>query len=573
MDVFDLAAKITLNDKEFSEGLDGAKAAASKFAGAIGTTFKAVGASMAAITAGVAAITGAIIKGTGEVAAYGDNIDKMSQKLGISAEAYQEWDAVLQHSGTSIDGMQRGMMSLASAAEKGSDAFQRIGISQKDLESMSQEELFSSVITGLQGMEEGSERAVLAQQLLGGAAKELGPLLNTSAEDTQAMKERVHELGGVMSDEAVKAAAAYQDSLQDMNTAVDGAKRGLLGEFMPALTEVMNGLTEIFSGGDGLSQISTGLKKFADKLGELIPRVIKVGSQIVMALTEAIISNLPSLLSSGADAVIMLTTGIIEQLPAIIDVALQLIQTLADGLIANLPIIISTIVDVVLAITDKLTDAETVSQLIVAAVQIIVALVTGITQAIPRLIAATPQIISGIVDGLKKAWPDIKQAGIDILKQLVTGIGDTLEELIVAAAEIIQTLKQAISDAWTEIKDIGKKIIDGIWQGLIDAWGAVKEWFSGVVGRLSGTAHVNIEKNEGPGKAIGMDYVPYNGYAATLHRGEAVLTRSEAAAWRNGQGGGNGRIVNINISTTDLDQSKIDYIIHRANQELGGALA
>ena len=34
------------------------------------------------------------------VASNADEIDKMSQKLGMSAQAYQEWDYVMQISGT-----------------------------------------------------------------------------------------------------------------------------------------------------------------------------------------------------------------------------------------------------------------------------------------------------------------------------------------------------------------------------------------------------------------------------------------------------------------------------------------
>lgn len=37
-----------------------------------------------------------------------------------------------------------------------------------------------------------------------------------------------------------------------------------------------------------------------------------------------------------------------------------------------------------------------------------------------------------------------------------------------------------------------------------------------------------------PGKAVGMDYVPYDDFYARLHEGEAVLTKTEATAWRRG---------------------------------------
>ena len=57
------------------------------------------------IAGAVAGASAAIIGATGATAEYGDQIDKASQKLGVSSTFYQEWEAVLQHSGTSMDSM------------------------------------------------------------------------------------------------------------------------------------------------------------------------------------------------------------------------------------------------------------------------------------------------------------------------------------------------------------------------------------------------------------------------------------------------------------------------------------
>lgn len=122
---------------------------------------------------------------------------------------------------------------------------------------MSQEELFNATIAGLQNVENETERTYLAGQLLGRGATELGALLNTSAEDTEAMRQQVHDLGGVMSDEAVKSAAAYQDSLQNMQVAFGGLKNNLISGFMPSITTVMDGLAAIFSGDkSGINKVS-----------------------------------------------------------------------------------------------------------------------------------------------------------------------------------------------------------------------------------------------------------------------------------------------------------------------------
>ena len=115
--------------------------------------------------AGIGAAISTAIGKVGDLAAMGDTIDKQSQKIGISAKAYQEWDAVLQHSGSSISAMQGAMKKLTSEAASGSDAFQKLGISQEEAMSLSQEDLFGRVIEGLQGMEGGTERAALAQEV------------------------------------------------------------------------------------------------------------------------------------------------------------------------------------------------------------------------------------------------------------------------------------------------------------------------------------------------------------------------------------------------------------------------
>ena len=90
------------------------------------------------------------------------------------------------------------------------------------------------------------------------------------------MRQRVHELGGVMSNEAVKAAAAYQDSLQDMQTAFGGLKRGLMTEFLPSITKVMDGLTEIFSGDSdkGIAMISEGVDELVTTIRDKLPEFL-----------------------------------------------------------------------------------------------------------------------------------------------------------------------------------------------------------------------------------------------------------------------------------------------------------
>lgn len=94
---------------------------------------QAVATGVAAIAAGATAAAATIGKAVSATVTYGDSIDKMSQKMGMSAQAYQEWDYILKRSGSSISEMQSAMRTLANAAETNNDAFARLGITQEEL--------------------------------------------------------------------------------------------------------------------------------------------------------------------------------------------------------------------------------------------------------------------------------------------------------------------------------------------------------------------------------------------------------------------------------------------------------
>ena len=545
-------------DKEFGgAGESGAKSFSSGF----GTAIKGFGAVTAAAGAAVGAIGAKFTDAASEVAEYGDNIDKMSQKIGISAEAYQEWDAVFQHSGTNIDVLQTGMKTLRNAMDnvgeatgeavvdqvklqqaqlayenklkdvekaqiaynaavsksgEGSDAAQKalinlekaqnnaeiaatkvtkaaegekaklsdagqalvnLGISAVDANGnlRDEEEVFSEVITALQGMENETEKARIASQLLGKGGTELGALLNTSAEETQAMKDRVHELGGVMDDEGVKAAANFQDQLQDMQTAFSGLSRNMLTEFLPDMTSVMSGLTEIFSGNTegGLSQISEGINGIVDGITAALPEIAKTATTIVEALGTAIIENLPALIDVGMQIVTDLTQFIIENLPTLLQAGLDIILELAMGITEALPDLIPAIVETILTIVEFLID--NIDLLIDAAVAIITGLAEGLINALPVLIEKAPEIVIKLVAAIIKNAPKILEAATKLIFTLVEGIVKLFGKLVEVGAKLVTEIKDGFSKKVEEAKKWGKDIIDNFVNGIKEKWDHLKK--------------------------------------------------------------------------------------------------
>lgn len=98
--VIDLHARAEGISNEIKNAIEtGGSAGGSSVQKSLGSVMGNVGkiGAVAFAAVGTAAVgaTTAVVKSTAEVAAYGDSIDKMSQKMGISVQAYQEWEAVM----------------------------------------------------------------------------------------------------------------------------------------------------------------------------------------------------------------------------------------------------------------------------------------------------------------------------------------------------------------------------------------------------------------------------------------------------------------------------------------------
>ena len=382
-------------------------------------------------------------------AGYGDTIDKQSQKIGISTKAYQEWSAVLQHSGTNINTMQSAMRKLSSAAADGSDAFQKLGISQEEAASMSQEDLFARVIEGLQGMEEGSERAALAQDLLGRGAQEMAALLNTSAEDTQAMKDRVNELGGVMSEDAVKAAASYKDSLQDMKTAISGVGFSIAGEFLPGITQVMDGIAQIFSGDaeGGLGMITAGITGLATTITESVPAFAEAALGIISSIGQAIMDNLPSLWAKGTEIVGNIAQGFLNNLPSIISAGGQMLNNLLSYIMQNLPSFISS------------------------GINLIGRLAMGIIRALPQIIGSMARVLAQLLATIVRNLPQMLRQGMQLIVKLASGVIRAIPQVVRTVPQIFSRIAGAFRGLnWGSI---GRNLINGIKNGISNGASAV----------------------------------------------------------------------------------------------------
>lgn len=448
--------------KHFGESLaKGLKATAGIVAGA-----------MTAITAGAVATGKAFIDATRDVAEYGDTVDKESQKMHISAEAYQEWDFILQHAGTSVDGMKTAMKTLTAQVESGSDAFEALGLSTEQIASMSQEELFGAVITGLQGVEDETERTTLAQSLLGRSSVEMTALFNMSAEETEELRNQVHDLGGVMSDEAVKASADYADSMTNLETSFSGLKRNLMSQFLPSITKTMDGLSKVFSGDkSGIGDIQEGIKGIISDLTALAPEFFSLAQTLIFSLLEGFAPMLPSLVETLFSVTVQAITLLTGMLPSLMPSIISGLQGIFQALFQALPVITSSLFDLVMSLITWLAEGDNISNFINGIIQVVALIVEQFSLILPVLLPAIVKIIGEIVNCLLE--PDNIMLLVNATLQLV---GAILVALVNCVPEFINFVIGLVDNLSDLVAGFLSWIVPIVSQGLTNVINTVKSW-------------------------------------------------------------------------------------------------
>lgn len=461
----------------------------SKFSSGLSKGLAVAGVATAAITAVTAKTTQAFVGAANEVAEYGDNIDKMSQKMGISAESYQEWDFVMEHCGTSMETLKASMKTMANAAENGNDAFQQLGITQEQVANMSQEDLFAATIEGLQGVEDTTQRTYLAGQLLGRGATELGALMNMSAEDTEAMKEQLHELGGVMSNDAVLAAAGFEDALLNMETAADGVKNNLMANFLPGMSEVMNGLAAVFSGDEsGMDSVTAGIESILEKVTELLPGFIEMGGKIIIALIEGIVPMLPQIVAAVIEGFVALIAALVEALPDLIPVVVEGIGVIVTAIFDNLPRIIESALELLMSFVNKLSDPGSLAKLVETAVLIITTVASALVEALPMIVEAGITLVAQLVETLIGKLSDLVSTGLQFVSSIVSGIGSGIPDIVKGAKSIVTNILDTLSSLPKQLISMalswGRDLIDNFVRGIMDNISKVTSAVSDVAGTV-----------------------------------------------------------------------------------------
>lgn len=360
----------------------------------------------------------------------------------------------------------------------------------------------------------------------------------------------------------------YSNQLDALDASVQGAKGALAGVLLPMLGDLstegaafLNDFTRDMTAAAGdtgkqTQVLSDYIVKGAKLIKEKLPEYIASGKELFAGLAEGLGENGDELLDMGPDLVYDLLDAIIEYAPELAQAGITLVQKLTESLIERGP------------------------DLDASAIGMVSEIVTGLAQAAPSLIPAAVQLVMQLITALIENAPLLLEAGLELVFGIISGIITGLGDIGNVADDLIDTFVERLMSNDSKILQFGGKVIDWIRDGISNAWDGLVSWFNGLWDSLFGDRDVNVNVNaSGNGSggvdgnhANGLNYVPFDGYLARLHRGEAVLTAAEASAYRSGKTGQNVKQFNLTIHTQSLSKEDLDMIVEYMNRKLGDDL-
>lgn len=597
MDLMTLLAKLTLDKQQFDEGLKDAENDAknlniatpvipktdnSQFKEGLeeaedtGNWFKEVmsgvwqGVKDAIVTTGILALVTGIVgqmkQGIDLAVNGGKKIADNSKNLGISTRAYQEYEYALGKSNLKVSDLSKAMDGLGKILSGDLTDKQKKYVNElKEMgfvadEAASKEDNLSSMMKALADYD-GADKGAIINWLFGSNANWDGYFNQTNAE-IEALKSEANELGLIMSDESIKNSVEFNETAERLSNTLEGLKLSFGESILPLLTGAIKEVEKIvafFSGGKlSLSeQFAEDDKAFSKELltieGTAAAAETLADKLLAMGDTSEMTANQYAIWKGTAEELIKL----VPTLGDVIDTETGKITANSDEIKENIKqwenlakqkalqnlkeekyqaIVAKNqdLIDKSVEANEKATETAQkryeslakINELLTsnglealggnATLQDVFDAQTALTTANPYNTALQIQFGNALQE-----WTSANRAAIEA-QQEADALAEELQkgeeeyQNWVATAEELYGIQAADAETATTAVDNYRQ---AILQIPSDVWTIIHQQF----------------ETEGAPRAIGDHYVPYDNFPALLHRGERVLTATEA---RKGTGDG-----------------------------------
>lgn len=216
-------------------------------------------------------------------ASTGDALDKMSQRIGITAEQLQEFSYAATHAGAAPEDLEDAlkdlgehMAEIANGIDTSSDAFtlfQKLGIEMKDAAGNMRpvEQVFLDLADAIQRNEDPALRAKMAMATMGDSGRKLIPMLTSGSDGLKQMAAQARGLGLVMSNDAVASAATMTDHMDDMRAVIGSVGNAIGAKLAPTVIRMSDRFRDLAAA--NREAFSQKFASVAERLAQTIEKI------------------------------------------------------------------------------------------------------------------------------------------------------------------------------------------------------------------------------------------------------------------------------------------------------------
>jgi phage-related minor tail protein len=452
MEIFKLFGSVFIDDKDAIKSLNDIDGKADKTGTTLGSMIGTAAKWVAGLAAGAVAAGAGLFALAANVSDSASEINDMSVRTGLSTDRLQELKFATGQVGVEFDSITGAVGKLTktmSGADEGSKAaaaaFKKLGIETNDgsghLRKM--DDVFPEVIKKLAGMTNASDRNALAMSFFGKGAMELVPLLDAGGAGIDAMSKQAHELGLVLSKDAVNSADTFGDTLDQIKGALGGVAAKVGVELMPMFQTMMDWVIA------HMPEIQNVIHTTFSTAGIVIGTVIDV----IKSLTSFFVNHWailqPILIGIGAGALVF---GI---------------YTLAINAAAIATGIWSTVTGIATTVGGAFA---VVIAFITSPIGIVILAITALV-AVGVLLYKNWDTVSAFLD---KVWKAIRDVAISVWNGIAKFFTELWDGISTKATNVFQGIVKFLVTIWdgvtTVFKDVWNGIasfISGIWDGIV----------------------------------------------------------------------------------------------------------
>lgn len=263
----------------------------------VGTSLKRMGARFLGLgqaIAKMAAVGGAAVVGFAALALrkfakIGDQIDKMSKRVGASTEFLSQMGFAAEQSGASLEdvgqAMQRmnrrlGRITAGQGTSSQVEAMDALGLSLERLQQLSPEERFLELADAIANYGDQAEAAGLAQRAFGTGVDRLLPLLIEGRDGIRALMQEADVMGRTISADQAASAAQLVDAWNRVKSAASGFMIFVGGSLAPVVTKFLDSATENMI---ELREkfLDSGAEEFEDAVASSFASVIDLSATVI----------------------------------------------------------------------------------------------------------------------------------------------------------------------------------------------------------------------------------------------------------------------------------------------------